>query len=114
MWEPASTGTRRIITPAGTLKPSQPHACCLPCLPAVGVFPFKTVMTAGKLKMGYVEVLTGESAGDLKRLVRGQVFHYSEIVQASSPTGRAAFAAAAILPLLLVVTPAVELGREDG
>jgi cobyrinic acid a,c-diamide synthase len=82
----------------------------------VGVFPFKTVMTAGKLTMGYVEVLTGEGCPLFPpgTRVRGQVFHYSEIVQASSPTGRAAFAAAAILPLLLVVTPAVELGREDG
>lgn len=74
---------------------------CVPAPAAVGVFPFKTVMTEGKMTMGYVEVET-ESGCPLfppGRKVRGQVYHFSEIVQVrprqrhgSSGQGRAAAA----------------------
>jgi CobB/CobQ-like glutamine amidotransferase domain len=59
---------------------------------AVGVFPFRTVMTARSMKMGYVEVETQQRC----RLfppgarVRGHVFHFSEMVQEQvSPKGHA-------------------------
>jgi len=56
---------------------------------AVGIFPFRTVMTQGKMKMGYVEVETQPTC----RLfppgaqVRGHVFHFSEMVQEQIVSG---------------------------
>ena len=57
--------------------------CAVRAVRAVGVFPFRTVMTAGKMTEGYVEVLTrpGCPLFPPGRRVRGQVYHYSEIVQ---------------------------------
>ncbi len=50
---------------------------------AVGVFPFKTVVSGRKLSMGYVEVATREGCPlfPAGARVRGQVHHHSEIVQ---------------------------------
>lgn len=69
------------------LNASTSPACLLPYFPlspsAVGVFPFKTVMTQNKMTMGYVEVETGAGCPlfPAGRTVRGQVYHFSEIVQ---------------------------------
>lgn len=50
---------------------------------AVGVFPFRTAMTASSMKMGYVEVVTQPSCVLFPPncTVRGHVFHFSEILQ---------------------------------
>ena len=52
------------------------------CVRAVGVFPFKTVMT-GRMTMGYVEVETCEACPLFPpgRKARGHVYHFSEIVE---------------------------------
>lgn len=112
------TGTWHLAqpsTPAGTTETF--HTACLhlrlrlpacACLPAVGVFPFKTVLTAGKLTMGYVEVETGEGCPLFPpgTRVRGQVFHYSQIVQASKQGfGRPASAACVCVACLWHVQP---------
>lgn len=52
---------------------------------AAGVFPFKAVMGRGKMSMGYVELATTDACPLFPpgATARGQVFHFSEIVQAS-------------------------------
>lgn len=66
------------------------HSIAYSCCPAystspiaVGVFPFKTVVSGRKLSMGYVEVATREGCPlfPAGARVRGQVHHHSEIVQ---------------------------------
>lgn len=62
------------------------YSCCPACSTApiaVGVFPFKTVVSGRKLSMGYVEVATREGCPlfPAGARVRGQVHHHSEIVQ---------------------------------
>ena len=49
----------------------------------MGIFPFRTVMTRSAMKMGYVEVTTqpGCTLFPPNIGVRGQVYHFSEIVQ---------------------------------
>ncbi len=56
---------------------------------AVGVFPFRTVMTQGKMKMGYVEVETLDTCRLFPpgERVRGHVFHFSEMVQEQIVSG---------------------------
>lgn len=53
------------------------------CWYAVGVFPFRTAMTAERMKMGYVEVQTLPACSLFPPgcTVRGHVFHFSEILQ---------------------------------
>lgn len=59
---------------------------------AVGVFPFRTVMTQGKMKMGYVEVVTqpGCRLFPAGATVRGHVFHFSEMASRRPPLCRPA------------------------
>lgn len=54
----------------------------LKCNTAVGVFGFKTVLTH-RMTMGYVEVETTKNSVLMApgRTARGQVFHYTEIVE---------------------------------
>ena len=54
---------------------------------AVGVFPFRTAMTAERMRMGYVEVEMQPSCAlfPAGATVRGHVFHFSEILQVCAP-----------------------------
>ncbi len=50
---------------------------------AVGIFPFRTSMAKGRMKMGYVEVETRDTCplfGAASK-ARGHVFHFSQILE---------------------------------
>lgn len=51
-------------------------------LHAVGLFPFRTHMVS-KMKMGYIEVETGQDCNLFppNTCIRGQVYHFSEILR---------------------------------
>ncbi|HDH34162.1 MAG TPA: cobyrinate a,c-diamide synthase, partial [Nitrospirae bacterium] len=56
--------------------------------PMAGIFPFKTKMTKGRMRLGYREAVLREDSILAKKgtSVRGHEFHYSEIVNSSQLT----------------------------
>ncbi|KAL4425481.1 hypothetical protein ABPG75_009497 [Micractinium tetrahymenae] len=75
-----------LIYLSKSLQPAPDEAA----IPMVGVFPFRTVMGGpGGMRMGYVEVETRPGCPLFPEgaTVRGQVFHFSEIVQESVVSG---------------------------
>ena len=84
--------THTCVACSRAVSLSHPHVCCTQsgCFPfapicvsyAVGLFPFRTHMVS-KMKMGYIEVETGAECNifPANSHIRGQVYHFSEILR---------------------------------